>query len=75
MKSEIKECTNKSDKPFPKLMISTSGNIILATKLENGEIIGTVIHSKENYILGQYSVRWSKLCFEDFEGKLILYND
>lgn len=76
MKIEIKENKKISNKPFPKLMIGSLRSIILASRLENGQIVGTVIKNNDNiYPLGYYSENWNKSEFKDFEDEITLSND
>ena len=74
MKVEVKECSKKAERPFPKLMISIRNKTIIV--LFSSPTEGTVIHSKDNYHpLGFHSQKFESGYFEDFEGSLILSND
>ena len=74
MKVEVKESSKKSERPFPKLMISKVDKTLLVLFTTPTE--GTVIQSKYN----DKPVGYRPQCFvdsyfEDFEGSLILSND
>ena len=72
MKVSVIESKAKEETPYPKLMESDSGTIVLMYKREEGTLIKTgKIGSVE---LGEYHKDWNMLCFTDFEGKLELTN-
>ena len=74
MKVEVKECSKKAERPFPKLMISKVNKTILV--LFTAPTEGTIIHSKDNYHpLGFHSQKFESGYFEDFEGEITLSND
>ncbi len=74
MKSVVNVENAKAEKPFPKLMISESGRIVLFSKLG----CGTVLREPEvetAYSIGHYSDTWSLTKFTDFNGTVTLSND
>ena len=75
MKVEVKESSKKSERPFPKLMISKDDKTTIA--LFSTPTKGTIIQSK--YIdkpVGYHSQCFIvSECFEDFEGEITLSND
>ena len=74
MKVEVKECSKKAERPFPKLMINSLNKTTIALFSNPSE--GTIIQSKDNRLpLGSYSKGLVSSSFEDFEGSLILSND
>ena len=74
MKVEVKESSKKSERSFPKLMISKVNKSILV--LFTAPTEGTIIHSKYNdKPVGFYSQGFGDSYFEDFEGEITLSND
>ena len=73
MKVEVKESSKKSERPFPKLMISKVNKSILV--LFTAPTEGTIIQSKNNdKPVGFYSRDFGDSYFEDFEGEITLSN-
>ena len=60
-------------KPFPKLMISEHGTLVL---FESDEV-GTIIYPGINntYKIGDYIDDWVMSLFKDFDGEVTLSND
>lgn len=58
-------------KPFPKLMISDKGTLVLFVSTE----VGTVIKSDSNYKTGEHLDDWVMSLFKDFDGEVTLSND
>lgn len=74
MKVKIKENKGSSvGTPFPKLMISESGTIVLFQESDKGVCLkdGCLTFKK----VGQYTNDWSMHYFTDFDGKVTLSND
>lgn len=71
MKSEVKQVDKKPTKPYPKLMISDMGTIVLFTSKSRGI---SVKESKASE-LGVFSDCWESSDFTDFEGTVTLSND
>lgn len=71
MKAIVMKATDKKAKPFPKLMESDEGTIVLF--IRNG--YGCVI--KESNISSYLSAMggWEMSCFHDFVGTVTLSND
>lgn len=66
----------EAQKPFPKLMISSLGQIILAHGIsEDGLLMGILLKSNGYEIASHYSKNWHTPMFEDFEGSVILSNE
>lgn len=55
--------------PFPKLMISDEGQIVLMTEASCGTNVNGKVHP-----IGFYAENWSP-CFRDFDGSVILQNE
>jgi len=67
----------KDIKPYPKLMISSSGTIVLFTEKSTGFLISG---TSEKYIyskieIGSFSSTWIDNVFVDYEGSVTLSND
>ena len=74
MKVEVKECSKKAERPFPKLMINSLNKTTIALFSNPSE--GTIIHSKGKlYPVGFHSQSLGSSDFEDFEGEITLSND
>ena len=70
MKSKV--FNPKSKMPFPKLMITDEGIVVLM--LESGK--GTVVSTIEScYEIGHYSESWAMSSFYDFNGSVTLSNE
>ena len=74
MKSVLsKNCCEKKEKPFPKLMISVdTGSIYLMVKHNEGTRIHAGIY---NHDVGYFSRGWSMSSLKDYEGDVCLTND
>lgn len=72
MKSRIIETPKeKTEKPFPKLMISNSGRVVLFHEKNQG--ISVIDPTGEP--IGEYSKGWKMNLFNDFDQSVILSND
>lgn len=77
----MKVVVNKSEiikeKPFPKLMIYKSCDLIILAYKEKAEcIFGVVISPGDSgYKYCHLSDEWGKSFFEDFDGSITLCND
>lgn len=70
MKVEIKVSDQVNVKPFPKLMISKDGDLVLFESEQKGMYLkGT------NYEKPHYCNNWHMNNFKDFEGSITLSND
>lgn len=71
MKTTIKE--HKQEKPFPKLMVSDTGVIVLFSD----EINGVVIYDDTaSFVIGEHNTNfWDMYEFKDFHGTITLEND
>lgn len=63
-------CCDKEEKPFPKLMISTSGTIVFFEKSKIGMVVYGSVYSK----IAEYSEDWGMGLFKDYEGDVCLSN-
>lgn len=72
MKVEVKETGKKKEKDFPKLMANEEGTVVLFTS--SGKGICLVAKYEDEYV-GEYSIKWNKNIFTDFEGSITLSND
>lgn len=74
MKVEVKESNKKSERPYPKLMISKlvkTTIVLFTTKTE-----GIIVQSEDKYNpVGYYWTYPGSRDFEDFEGSITLSND
>ena len=70
MKVEVKESGKKAERPFPKLMITQKGTLVLFTSAGVGTVLKGVDHT-----IGYHSSDFDSECFEDFEGEITLSND
>lgn len=62
----------KNVKPYPKLMVGSSGRIVLFTS----EGVGTALNNAGAWEqAGYFSKHWTKGKFKDFEGSITLSND
>ena len=74
MKVEVKECSKKAERPFPKLMINSLNKTTIALFSNPSE--GTIIQAKDNCSpLGFHSKSFVSSAYEDFEGTITLSND
>lgn len=63
----------KSEKPFPKLMIGKSGAIVLMTSPIGGSGHGTVLRSeKYPHEVGKHFKEWALDGFTDFHGTITI---
>jgi hypothetical protein len=69
---KVKVIESKQEIPFPKLMESDIGTIVLFYKEREGVLLKTVPESFKE--VGEYHEEWAMDCFTDFEGKLELTN-
>lgn len=68
---DVKVNETKAEVPFPKLMISRKGTIVLFYE----EHCGTCLKSPlGNTPIGSYSRDWDMECFSDFDGEVTLSN-
>ena len=67
---EVKQ--NKTEKDFPKLMISQRGVIVLFETHKTGVCL---VDPNRDYKIGVYSPLWSVENFQDFDGEITLKND
>ena len=78
MKSEVRNLNEETrDLPFPKLMISDDGIIVLATFVDGEIFTGTVVHEGDPRCeIGFYSKIWNISNFKDLpEGvEVVLSN-
>lgn len=84
MKAEVIHDHDKDEfkGKYPLLVISESGNIILAVsdnKIDSSGFCGVVLNHCFNgfgsLIQGEYSDNWDKIQFKPFTGKITLCND
>ena len=72
MKVEVNETEKNGETPFPKLMISKNGNIVLMTSNE----VGTLVKSADKiYKPGKPNNGWIMAAFTDFHGTVTISND
>lgn len=72
MKVTINKGNDKVEtKPYPKLMKSNAGSVLLMVS----EGCGVVLVKGGYYPVGYYSNGWACNLFEDFEGEVVLKND
>ena len=70
IKSEV--VTNaRVDNSYPKLMITSDGDIVLFTSISTGTL---VFNATDIWPVGDYDVRWTDEDFTDFEGTITLSN-
>lgn len=70
--------TQAKTKPFPKLMISKTGTVIIARGYDddlNSSIEGTVLLSVHSDPQGHHSKNFSARIFSDYTGTLTLSNE
>ena len=72
MKVKVIESKGKEEIPYPKLMESNSGAIVLMYKEGEGTVLK--LNSKGGLEMGEYVPGWEMDCFTDFDGKLELTN-
>ena len=72
MKVEVIESKEKEEIPYPKLMESPKGAIVLMYK--EGEGILLKSNPSSGFEIGEYICGLAMNCFTDFEGKLELTN-
>jgi hypothetical protein len=72
MKSKITPAPQPAQLPYPKLMKSKIGKIVLMT----AHGVGTVLSDEQGYAkVGQYGGDWSMENFTDFHGTITLSNN
>lgn len=76
----IKEVTNKQKETkeigFPKLMIGSKDNVILATSISVEGITGMVVRKgQEKWPVGDYAANWSALSFTDYNEPITLQTE
>jgi hypothetical protein len=72
MKSVLsKQCCEKEEKPFPKLMISHQGKLVLFTKPEEGMVLAMGMGHEP---VGKYTSGFAMSVFRDYEGDVCLTN-
>ena len=77
IKSKIIKIEVKKEIPFPKLMTTEKGTVILATGTSDVGIIGTrIVSCKTEFkdALGNHSIGWGIDNFKDFNGSVIISN-
>ena len=71
MKSVASDKCCKKEIPFPKLMVSDMGAVVLF----NCSRIGVCVHKGNGYTeVGGYSSTWNNLVFKDYHGDVCLTN-
>ena len=60
-------------KPYPKLMISKSGNVVLFSSPKVG--VAILVENDGPYTVGEHIEDWVQEEFTDYTGKLELSND
>ena len=74
MKSRIvKPEEVKAERPFPKLMISKWGSIVIMVKSARGYCV--FVGEESGQCIGEYSYGWDMNVFSDFTGTIELSND
>lgn len=71
VKSDVR-AIQKKEKPFPKLMISNRGLIVLFNDFGQGTVL---LRGEGATKLASYSKTFNMSIFTDYEGKLIIEND
>ena len=71
MKAEVIKNINPDFIPFPKLMISELGKIVLFINLHKGMVVANGDDEDE---IGLYTDRWAIDVFKDFHGSVTLSN-
>ena len=73
LKSTV-ECNEECvGRPFPKLMISERGDLVLFSKSEVGVVVGSLSEGGDK--TGYYCDAWFMPTFKDFKGRVILENE
>ena len=73
MKSILSDkCCKKEEKPFPKLMVSTTGAIVAFSEEGDGTVVNIGTSSE---VLLYHSTGWLMRSFKDYEGDVCLTND
>ena len=74
LKSEVNIVSDKKELPFPKLMISRYGRIILATSARGNEIRGILMYEKvtDDVCPILQADCWAADVFTDFYGSITL---
>lgn len=79
MKVDINSKEGKDEKPFPKLMVSNEGRVVLMLGIHitggNGVFLGRVDKRNDVYDIGHISDNWSLPYFKDFHGSVTLYEE
>ena len=68
IKSTVKQSTSKVE--FPRLMVGTTGVVVLFSSAGIGSVVERAAHWRE----GDYSKTWDPDAFTDFTGTLTLSN-
>jgi len=75
IKSKINGIPTKKEIPFPKLMVTKRGTVILATGMCGSDIRGTrLVVADEESTIGYHSNAWTASEFEDFNGSITMSN-
>ena len=70
IKSKIRGIGSNKPNPFPKLMVSNKGNIVLFCEPKKG----TVVYAQYKTVTGEWSDTWAMSEFIDYEGEVRLSN-
>lgn len=73
MKAKVKNKKSPSVTPFPKLMISNGGNLVLFKAPSRGTLVSPSKTNNEE--AGHTSDYWAMSGFKDFHGKVTLSNN
>jgi hypothetical protein len=73
MKVAVINANAKQEKPFPKLMVTNEGKVVLFSENKKGMVINAIESHGE--INGECYHCWDMSMFTDFEGSVTLSND